>query len=88
MRFKLFGVKMNKLTLKMIKEEIESVLSVESLEDLEPIEDAFAGGNNLHLNINHESITNGETNDKLETTSVYRMSESRLREIVRKVISS
>ena len=72
----------------MIKEEIESVLSVESLEDLEPIEDAFAGGNNLHLNIDHESITNGETNDKLETTSVYRMSESRLREIVRKVISS
>ena len=79
---------MNKLTLKMIKEEIDSILSVDSLEDIQPVEDAFAGGENLHVNINHESITNGEENECATETSVYRMSESSLRELVRKVILS
>lgn len=79
---------MNKLTLKMIKEEIDSILSVDSLEDIHPVEDAFAGGENLHVNINHEAITNGEENAGLENTSVYRMTESTLRRIVRKAILS
>ena len=79
---------MNKLTLKMIKEEIDDILSANSLEDIEPVENAFAGGDNLHVSINHEAITNGEENECLEDSTVYRMSESSLRRLVRKVISS
>ena len=79
---------MNKMTLKMIKEEIENILSHENTEDVTPVENAFAGGDNLHVNINHESITNGEENECATETSVYRMSESSLRELVRKVILS
>lgn len=77
---------MNKLTLKMIKEEIEHILSQDSLEDISPLEDAFAGGDNLHVNINHEAITNGEENECAADTGVYRMSESSLRKLVRRVI--
>ena len=38
---------------KIIVEEIQTILSIDNTEDVEAQEDAFAGGNNLELPIDH-----------------------------------
>lgn len=51
---------------KLIKEEIEGLmndpLSVTDLEDLEDRDDAWAGGDNLHVNADHTKAVGAESN--------------------------
>lgn len=76
---------------KIIREEITVIIDLEDLDDIEPSED-WAGGDNLVLPIDHSAAVESEpVTDSPETLSitddkgVYRMSESTLRRMVRKL---
>tara|TARA_Y100000310_G_scaffold258888_1_gene267425 strand:- start:388 stop:594 length:207 start_codon:yes stop_codon:yes gene_type:complete len=45
---------------RIIKEELENILSAESPEDVEPVEDAWAGGEDLVLPLDHVIAVPGE----------------------------
>jgi len=92
---------MGKLTIrklkKLIEQEIKHDLANDHPGDIEPPEDAWEGGDNLVLNVNHatatsliddEEIPNGpESLDIVSGDGVMAVTESRLRRIIRRAIS-
>lgn len=76
---------------KIISEEIGDTVTLDNLDDIEPAEDAWSGGDNLVLDIDKakaggsEEATSGiEVLSIVDDRGVIRISESRLRSIVRK----
>ena len=87
----------NKLSIsrikKIIAEEADDIINRDSVEELEPIEDAWSGGDNLAHPIDIadatgglETVTSPEILSITDDRGVYRMSESKLRRIVRSVL--
>jgi len=79
----------------MIAEEADIIINYDNIEDLEAREDAWAGGDNLSQPIDksaagggEEATTSPETLSITDDRGVYRMSENRLRRIVRKIIKN
>ena len=81
-------MKISKLQLaKIIREEIESVLSNEHPSDVEPDEDAWAGGENIELPLDHVVAGGGPAPvaaDALRVAEIVREEMSRPRRRSRK----
>ena len=59
---------------RLIREEIENILDAETLEDVEPEENAWAGGDNLELPLDHSVAGGGEpTTTELEVSKIVEM---------------
>lgn len=83
-------MKISKLRLaRIIREEIESVLSNEHPSEVEPAEDAWAGGENIELPLDHVEATGGPAPteaDALRVAEIVReeMSRSKRRRKIRR----
>ena len=80
---------------KIIREEVEIAIAHDKAEEVEAMEDVWSGGENLAKNLDHSAIAGSEevtsspeTLSIVDDTGVYRMSESKLRTVVRRVIRS
>lgn len=78
---------------KIIEEEAGKMVDAESIDEVEALEDAWSGGSNLAHDLDHPAVYGApETTSSPETLSivddrgVYRMSESKLRTIIRNII--
>ena len=79
----------------IILEELDDIISHEQAEEVEAREEAWSGGDNLALSIDYakavgaeETTTSPETLSIKDDRGVYRMSESHLRSMVRKIIQT
>jgi hypothetical protein len=75
---------------KLIKEEFEGLendpLSVNDLQDLEDRDDAWAGGDNLHVNIDHPKAAGSEETVTTQEVLPIIMDEHSLRRLVMDVL--
>ena len=88
---------MKKMTInrlrRIISEEIDTILDNDRPEDVEAVEDAWSGGDNLELDLDHPSTAEAEPNvtsieilSIVDDSGVYRMSENNLRALLRNII--
>ena len=79
----------------VIRESDDIIIDEENIEDLEAREDAWSGGENLALDIDHskaaksEPVTSSpETLSIVDDRGVFRMSESNLRKMIRDLLGA
>ena len=82
---------MNKLTRthlrRLICEEIVTLLDAEETEEIEPVEDAWAGGENLECDIDHSEVSGGEPVTRNQEVLVVVQSEADLHKIMADILS-
>ena len=77
---------------RIILEENEEMLSNDHPSDIEAVEDAFSGGENLVLSIDHskatgsEPVTDSPEQYSYEEEKVVQMTEAQLRMSIRKIL--
>ncbi len=87
----------NKLTIsqirKIIREEAEIIIDQEDSSEVQPREDAWSGGDNLthsldisNATVGLETVSSPETLSVTDDRGVYRMAESNLRLIIRRLV--
>lgn len=79
----------------ILAESDDIIIDEENLEELEPREDAWSGGDNLSLDIDHskaaksEEVTpSPETLSIVDDRGVFRMAESKLRQMIREILGA
>ena len=76
----------------IILEETEEMLSYSHPSEVEPVEDAFSGGANLVLPLDHskavgsEPVTNSPEHYDYEEEKVVQVTESQLRKSIREIL--
>jgi len=77
----------------LILEEADVIINYDTADELEPREDAWAGGENLSLDIDHSAAVKSDpvtaSQEVLSITDdrgVYRMSEFKLRKMIRDIL--
>ena len=80
---------------RIIREEADIIINYDDASELEPRIDAWSGGDNLTLSIDHskaggsEEVTDSpETLSIVDDAGVYRMTESKLREMVKEILKA
>ncbi len=69
------------------KSVVDGVLSTEEDEEIEALEDAFAGGDNLHLSIDHAKAQGSEATTRGVEVETVKETKNRILNIVEKTLS-